>query len=163
MVVSEVDMLKELVSVFYLQHIFSIVRGIRRGADGPDFKVFHEKVSHNWSHGCYLNLLIILTPGKEGGFLEAEPQQGNDILDGYGCSIGEVCTLLQFVLHDVNSGIQWNKCKQCFDIISDDELSFLKLDVFNVVRGKAYHGCKNPCICIGHPIWDNTSARHYWS
>ena len=56
--VNRVNVLQELVSVFYLldnkniTHIpFCLVLGVGRCVDGPDFKVFHEEVGNDWAYG----------------------------------------------------------------------------------------------------------------
>ena len=61
-------------------------RGVGKGLEGFDFKLFHEDVSYEradgGSHSCTLYLFIILTLEEEVSVGKAELQQGGDL--GYG-------------------------------------------------------------------------------
>ena len=69
------------------------------GAKGFDFKLFHEDVGYEGadggSHGCILDLFIILTLEEEVSVGEAELQQGSYLWDGHVSSLWESSVLLE--------------------------------------------------------------------
>ena len=73
-------------------------KGVGKGLEGFDFKLFHEDVGYEGadggSHSCTLNLFIILTLEEEVGVGEAELQQGSDLGYGHGGPLWECGVLL---------------------------------------------------------------------
>ena len=65
--------------------------GVGEGGEGFYFKLFHEDVSYEGAnggtHGCTLDLFIILPLEEEVGVGQAELQQGGDLLDGHAGSL----------------------------------------------------------------------------
>ena len=66
-------------------------RGVGKGIEGLDFKLFHEDVCYEGadggSHSCTLYLLVILTLEEEVGMGKAELHQVSDLWDRHGCPL----------------------------------------------------------------------------
>ena len=73
-------------------------RGVGKGIEGLDFKLFHKDVcyegANGGSHSCTLYLFIILTLEEDVGMGKAELQQGSDLGDGHGSPLWEGAVLL---------------------------------------------------------------------
>ena len=94
-----VDVLKKFLAVFCLVDEKGVIykpepkgRGMGKGGEGFDFKLFHKDVGYErtdgGTHSCTLDLFIILTLEDELGVGQAELQQGGDLLDGHAGSLG---------------------------------------------------------------------------
>ena len=76
----------------------AIGRGVGKGLEGFNFKLFHKDVSYEradgGTHSCTLHLFIILTLEEEVGAGKAELQQGSDLGYGHGGPLWECAVLL---------------------------------------------------------------------
>ena len=119
---------------------------------------------HEFIHKTY--------PGKEVGVPKSEFKQGNGMLCGHKCSLGEFCILLQCVLGNVNSwfsGTNVNSAFMSYEVMHSPSLGLIFLTcctmslMFEHGGEMVYNGSKNPNKFCGHPICDCTSAGEYVS
>ena len=114
-----VNVLEKILAVFCLADDKDVIhkpkphgRGVGKGLEGFDFKLFHEDVSYEradgGSHSCTLDLFIILTLEEEVGVGKTELQQGSDLGDGHGSPLWKSGVLLQPVFNNLDGGLDWN-------------------------------------------------------
>ena len=68
--------------------------------------------AHSRPHSCPLVLLIILTLEQEIGVAQAKLQQVQDVLNGCGCSLVELCILFQLLLSNLQCRLHWDRLKR---------------------------------------------------
>ena len=86
-------------------------RGVGKGLEGFDFKLFYKDVGYEradgGSHSCSLSLLIILTLEEDVGVGETELQQGCNLGYGHGGPLWECDVLLQSLFNNLDCWLYW--------------------------------------------------------